>query len=76
MRKLLNNAACAFYTKDGVVDADIWFSKDGTEGAQKAFSICAICQISAECLDFALDTQQEYGIWGGVQLTDPEDDLP
>ena len=31
---------------------------------------CARCQVSVECLTFALETRQDYGIWGGL---DPEE---
>jgi len=28
--------------------------------------VCAECEASRECLDFALDTNQDSGIWGGL----------
>lgn len=31
----------------------------------EARSICASCAVRLECLDFALRTNQEYGMWGG-----------
>lgn len=33
--------------------------------AQRAKAICARCPVRQRCLVFALDTHQEYGIWGG-----------
>jgi WhiB family transcriptional regulator, redox-sensing transcriptional regulator len=33
--------------------------------AQRAKAICARCPVRQCCLAFALDTRQEYGIWGG-----------
>ena len=33
--------------------------------AQRAKAICARCPVRQRCLAFALDTHQEYGIWGG-----------
>lgn len=33
---------------------------------EKAKAICGLCPITTECLDYALDTDQEYGVWGGT----------
>ena len=32
---------------------------------QRAKAVCASCPARQRCLTFALDTHQEYGIWGG-----------
>jgi WhiB family transcriptional regulator, redox-sensing transcriptional regulator len=32
----------------------------------KAKAICARCPVRAECLEFALDTREAYGVWGGT----------
>lgn len=29
-------------------------------------AICAVCPVRRQCLDFAIDTHQEYGLWGGM----------
>lgn len=36
----------------------------------RALVICAACNVREECLQYALETNQEAGIWGGY----PEDD--
>jgi len=36
----------------------------------KAKAICARCPARAECLEFALDTGEAYGIWGGTSEDD------
>ncbi len=33
---------------------------------QEAKSICARCEVRAECLAYALATREPYGIWGGL----------
>ena len=38
--------------------------KEAREARAKA--ICATCPVQPECLDFALKTRQEFGIWGGT----------
>ena len=32
----------------------------------KAKSVCCQCPVTAECLEFALETNQDTGIWGGT----------
>ena len=31
-----------------------------------AKEICAVCPVNPECLEFALATNQEAGVWGGT----------
>lgn len=33
---------------------------------EKAKSICEVCEVRRECLDYALATREPYGIWGGL----------
>lgn len=55
-----DDAACR-----GHDDADWWFSYRPDEQAQ-ALRVCADCPVAGECLAYAADTRQEYGVWGGV----------
>ena len=32
----------------------------------KAKSVCCECPVNVECLEFALETNQDTGIWGGT----------
>ena len=32
----------------------------------KAKSVCCECPVKLDCLDFALETNQDTGIWGGL----------
>ena len=38
--------------------------RNAREGKAKA--ICGACAVRAECLEYALKTDQEHGIWGGL----------
>jgi WhiB family transcriptional regulator, redox-sensing transcriptional regulator len=38
--------------------------------AESAKAVCGRCRVRVECLRFAVDTNQQYGVWGG---TDPEE---
>jgi WhiB family redox-sensing transcriptional regulator len=51
-------------------DSELFFpiGKTGPAVAQiqRAKAICAGCASRPDCLAFALDTRQPYGIWGGL----------
>ncbi len=32
----------------------------------RAKAICALCPVRTQCLDFALRTGQDHGVWGGL----------
>ena len=36
------------------------------ELAEAAKAVCARCPVTDSCLRYALDTNQEYGVWGGT----------
>ena len=35
------------------------------DNIERAKMICATCGVQDECLDYALNTNQEAGVWGG-----------
>lgn len=43
-----------------------------TQEVRRAKSICAVCPVRRECLDFALKTQQAWGVWGGLTSAERE----
>lgn len=38
----------------------------GRGGAKKTKEICARCPVQEECLEFAIETNQPHGVWGGL----------
>jgi WhiB family redox-sensing transcriptional regulator len=51
-------------------DPEVFFPT-GTTGAaieqiEQAKAICRECPVQAPCLDFALNTNQDSGVWGGT----------
>lgn len=57
------HAACSGYpntlffpTADGLEEGSI----------ERAKAICAVCPVIDECLQYALETNQRSGIWGGT----------
>lgn len=49
----------------GQVDGDLWFTEDLAE-RRAAKAICHVCPVREECLAYAVETNQRYGIWGGL----------
>lgn len=47
------------------VDNDIFFPEKGGS-SREAKAICATCPVRAECLTYALDNDERFGIWGGL----------
>lgn len=47
------------------IDSELFYpDKGGSSGPAK--QICQACPVIAECLEYALRTDQRYGIWGGL----------
>lgn len=54
-------AACRPYPKE------MFFPKRGDgQSVSDAKAICASCDVRSDCLEYALRTDQEIGIWGGT----------
>ena len=46
-------------------DPEAWFPEKGGS-TREAKDICSRCTVAAECLDYALERQERFGIWGGL----------
>jgi WhiB family redox-sensing transcriptional regulator len=53
----------------GQVGGDMWFIKTGGN-AEPSKAVCGRCPVTAVCLAWAIDTDQLYGIWGGMTRTE------
>ncbi len=58
-----SDAACR------TVDTSIFFPENEAAAAP-ALAVCARCPVREQCLDFALETRQHDGIWGGATETE------
>ena len=44
--------------------------EQAVEQAEEAKSVCATCPVQVACLEFAIATNQPYGIWGGANASE------
>ncbi len=47
------------------LDPELFFPTRG-DSSWQAIAVCEPCPVRAECLDYALDLGERYGIWGGT----------
>ena len=50
------------------VDPELFFPVSAVAATEisRAKAICARCAIRQQCLDYAVETRQPHGIWGGA----------
>ena len=47
------------------VDGDVFYPEKG-DSNRAAKKVCSGCFVRSQCLEYALATNQQWGIWGGV----------
>lgn len=61
-----DRAACAEHPKDW------WYVERGASGRQskvaQARAICNGCPVARQCLDYAMENGERYGMWGGKSV--------
>jgi WhiB family redox-sensing transcriptional regulator len=51
----------------GEYDPELFFpAPTATAQTATAVAVCARCPVRCECLEWALATNQQYGVWGGL----------
>jgi WhiB family redox-sensing transcriptional regulator len=67
-------SAWRFLARCADQDPDLFFpvgsSGPAVRQAMRAKAVCAQCPVRAECLEWALDTRQPHGVWGGLDETE------
>lgn len=64
---MTEHSATPAWMNDGVcasVDPDLWYPETGVFAHAKR--VCNGCPVKAECLEYALDNSERWGIWGGT----------
>ena len=51
------------------VDPDQFFPERGAS-PRDALAVCRSCPVRWECLQYALDNDEQFGVWGGLSETD------
>lgn len=68
-----HDAACA--TRDDI-NPDWWFPDKGDSTSHhRAIAICNQCPVKTQCLNYALDAGERFGIWGGQSWHQRRDTL-
>lgn len=53
------------------VDTEIFYPERGdSASADMARKICSLCDVKVQCLEYALEQGERYGIWGGTNERD------
>ncbi len=47
------------------VDPDLFFPERGAS-TKEAKRVCSACVVRQECLEYALENGEKFGIWGGM----------
>lgn len=48
------------------IDPEVFFPDRPSDHAAAAKAICRGCPVRTPCLEFALDTRLDHGVWGGL----------
>lgn len=62
-------------------DSELFFHPPGERGEAKltreraAKAYCRRCPVAAECFEFAFETAQPYGVWGGMSEDERDTEL-
>jgi Transcription factor WhiB len=68
-KRLRDVEAAQSWTRDAAcanVDPELFFPANSRQPATEAKQVCAACPVQAECLEYSLVNEEEFGIWGGL----------
>jgi WhiB family redox-sensing transcriptional regulator len=69
-------SAWRFHARCADQDPDLFFpvgsSGPALRQTLRAKAVCAQCPVRSECLEWALDTGQPHGVWGGLDEQERE----
>lgn len=62
------DAAC--FTADSSLTSTMYPTHAEGDDVDRAKAVCAGCPVRDECLEFAMATNQDHGVWGGLSEQD------
>ena len=57
------------------MDTEQWFPVSGNGGSQAKALCWDKCPVRLRCLDWAIQTRQQFGIWGGLSETERAEEV-
>jgi WhiB family redox-sensing transcriptional regulator len=62
---LLEERPWAVYSACREADPEIFFASTRAD-ERAALAVCGTCAVADHCLEFALETRERFGVWGGT----------
>ncbi|MEA3511815.1 MAG: WhiB family transcriptional regulator [Actinomycetota bacterium] len=62
---VLDERAWAVFSACREADPAMFFARSRDE-ERAALVVCSACTVKGECLDFAIDSRERFGVWGGT----------
>ena len=50
----------------GGEDTNLWYPEKGQSPSKKAIGLCYSCPVKEACLEYAIENEERFGIWGGL----------
>jgi WhiB family redox-sensing transcriptional regulator len=63
--KLLQPVEWQSWARCVEVDPEIFFPERGGS-SRAARAVCDLCEVRTDCLEYALNNKEQFGIWGGT----------
>lgn len=62
---VLEERPWAVYSACREADPEIFFAATRAD-ERAALAVCSTCAVADECLQFAIETRERFGVWGGT----------
>ena len=62
---LLEERPWAVYSACREAEPEIFFASTRAD-ERAALAVCSACAVADQCLEFAIETRERFGVWGGT----------
>lgn len=66
VKAVQNNGSQRWFKLAACLDVSVTFYPNDKPGEAKAKEICLTCPVQKDCLDYAIQNKEKFGIWGGL----------